>query len=86
VRYGERQAGSGQGDAAAVGRVVSARPATTATIGIRGLSEEELKGASFNAGEMAQLDAYGASRQAAEQQASANSLQPVKVEYLGARK
>jgi len=86
VRYGERQAGSGQGDAAAVGRFASARPATTATIGIRGLSEEDLQKASFNAGEMAQLDAYVASRQAAEQQASANSLQPVKVEYFEARR
>ena len=88
VRYGERQAGSGQGDAAAVGRLVSARPVTgvTSTIGVRGLSEEDLQRASFNAAEMQLLDGYAATRESAEQQAGRGNLQPARVEYFGAQK
>ena len=85
VRYGERQAGSGD---AGLGRVVSARPTTqvTSTIGIRGLSEEDLQKATFNAAELQLLDGYAASKESAQQQARASALQPVNVDYFGVAK
>ncbi len=58
----------------------------TAAIGIRGLEEEDLKQASFNAGQMKLLDGYAASKQAAEERARAAGLAPEKVEYLGAKR
>ena len=88
VRYGERQGGSAQGDISAAGRMVSARPVTsvTSTIGVRGLSEEDLKNASYNAAQMQMLDSYAASKEQAQQQAQASALQPVQVDYFGAAK
>jgi hypothetical protein len=58
----------------------------TSSVGIRGLEEEDLKQATFNAGQMKLLDGYVATKQAAEQRAKASGLAPVNVEYLGASK
>ncbi len=58
----------------------------TSTIGIRGLDEQDLKQASFNAAQMKQLDDYAATRQAAADGARSTGLAPEKVDYLDARK
>lgn len=82
LRYGERAAGSG--DLAAAGRLVSGRPSTgvVSTIGIRGLSEEDLQKAAFNANEMRRLDAFAAPADAAQRRAEEAGLAAASVEYL----
>ncbi len=57
----------------------------TSTIGIRGLEEEDLKQASFNAAQMKLLDGYVATKEAAEERARGAGLASEKVEYLGAK-
>lgn len=88
VRFGERQADS-SGSIAGAGRFVSARPTTnvTSTIGIRGLSEEDLQKAAFNSAELQRLDRFAASRQDGEAAARTRNLEAVRVEPLegGAR-
>jgi hypothetical protein len=88
VRFPAQKAdGGGSGGGPALGRVFGAqRPSVTSTIGIRGIDEEDLKQASFNAGQMKLLDGYAATKQAAEEGARARNLAPVKVDYLDARK
>lgn len=83
VRFGERSAA----DAVASGRgtAVRAKPGVVSTIGIRGLSEEDLQRASFNANEMRRLDAYAASPEAAAQRASAAGLSAYSIDYLEAK-
>lgn len=54
----------------------------TSTIGIRGLDEEELRAAQFNAGEMKRLEALALPRQAGEQFAREGALAARPVEYL----
>ena len=85
VRFGERSP-SGGGGFFSTGGAVSARPTTSvvSTIGIRGLSEEDLQNAAFNAAEMRRLEGYGASRDASAQRARQAGLAPVSVEYLEA--
>jgi hypothetical protein len=77
---GERTAGSG-GDA---GSFVSARPRTqvVSTIGIRGLSEEDLQNAAFDRAEMQRLEAFSATRLEAERHAHSVGLQPAQIEEL----
>lgn len=77
---------SGAGTAA--GRLFAPRRSVsvTSTIGIRGLEEEDLKQATFNAEQMKLLDSYAATRRAAEDRARAAGLAPVNVEYLEAKK
>jgi hypothetical protein len=86
VRFPSQRAEGGSGGAG-LGRVFGPnRPSVTSTIGIRGLEEEDLRQASFDAGQMKLLDGYVASKQAAEEGARAKSLAPVRVDYLDARK
>jgi hypothetical protein len=54
----------------------------TPTIGIRGLDEEDMRGARFDADQMRLLDQYAASRRDAESAARANGLTPARVEYF----
>jgi len=70
-----------------LGRVLAPRQRVnvTSTIGVRGLEEEDLRQASFNAAQMKLLDGYAISKQAAEEGARAAGLAPEKVDYLGAR-
>jgi len=85
LRYGgARTAGSGAAEAAAAGRFVSARPRTqvVSTIGIRGLSEEDLQNATFNGTEMARLKSLSASNRDGEQHARAVGLQAVRIDEL----
>jgi len=83
---GERAAGSGAGDAQAAGRLFGARPqqrsAVVSTIGIRGLSEEDLQNAAFNKAESDRLESMSASREDAEQHARAVGLQSTRLNYL----
>ena len=77
---------SGDTGSAALGRVVGARrTSVTSTIGVRGLEEEDLKQATFDAGQMRLLDQYATSKEAAEQGARAAGLAPARVEYLGGK-
>lgn len=86
VRFGAVNPGgsSGAGSGSALGRVFGPRQQVnvTATIGIRGLDEEDLKQAHFDEGQMRQLDGYAASREQAAAQAGKSGLSAVQVEYL----
>ena len=57
----------------------------TSTIGVRGLEEEDLRQASFNAAQMKLLDGYVASKEVAEERARGTGLASEKVEYLGGK-
>jgi len=82
IRFGERTRGGS--DLSAAGRMVSARPRVVSTIGIRGLSEEDLQNAAFNAAEMRRLDAFTATPEASARRAQETGLAAVTVEYLEA--
>ena len=84
VRFPSQQSQSGEGSA--LGRLFAPRRANvgvTSTIGIRGLDEEDLRQAHFNADQMRLLDEYAASRDAAQALAQERGLAPVSVEFLG---
>jgi hypothetical protein len=86
VRFPSQKADAGDGGGgAAAGRVLGPRRnvSVTSSIGIRGLEEEDLKQATFNAGQMKLLDGYVATKEAAEQGARASGLAPAKVNYFG---
>lgn len=87
VRFPAQKAEGGDAGSGALGQVFGPRRgvSVTSAIGIRGLDEEDLKQASFSAGQMKLLDDYAVSKQAAEQGARAAGLAPVKVDYLDAR-
>ncbi len=53
-----------------------------AIAGLRGLNEEELRGARFNAAELARLDQYVSSRADAEQYARSAKLKRVDMAYI----
>jgi len=89
VRFPSQQAGAGDsGAGSAAGRLFGPRRnvSVTSTIGIRGIEEEDLRQASFNAVQMKRLEGYAATRQAAEQGARATGLTPASVEYMDAKK
>ena len=89
VRFPSAQAGTGDsGAGATAGRLFGPRRtvSVTSTIGIRGIEEEDLKQAGFNASQMKLLDGYVATKEAAERGARATGLTPVSVEYMDARK
>lgn len=88
VRFPPQKAGNGEpGAGAALGQVFGPRRSVSvaSTIGIRGLEEEDLRQARFDAGQMKLLDEYVASKKAAEDAARATGLAPVKVEFLDAK-
>ena len=89
VRFPSQQAGAGStGASTTAGRLFGPRRSVsvTSTIGVRGIDEEDLKGASFNADQMKLLEGYAATKEAAEQKARASGLAPVSVEYLDSKK
>lgn len=89
VRFPAQKAGGGEsGTSPGLGQVFGPRRSVSVTsqIGIRGLEEEDLKQASFNAGQMKLLDEYVASKPAAEERARAAGLAPANVEYLDGKK
>lgn len=72
-------------EAAGVLAVASGRAGTgqvVSTTGVRGLSEEELKSASFNEAEVQQLEANSVSAAQAQQFAAAGKLKARKLAYL----
>ena len=89
VRFPSQQAGAGDsGAGSAAGRLFGPRRdvSVTSTIGIRGIGEEDLKQASFNAEQMKLLDGYAATKEKAESGARASGLAPVSVDYMDAQK
>jgi hypothetical protein len=89
VRFpGQQAAGGDSGAGSAAGRLFGPRRgvSVTSTIGIRGIEEEDLRQASFNADQMTLLEGYAATKQASEQKARESGLAPASVEYLDARK
>lgn len=85
VKRGE--ATKAQGSATDVLKLATGQAGTgqvTAVAGIRGLSEEELKGAKFNPQELSLLKSNSVSAENAQQFASAAGLQVRQVEYLPA--
>ena len=87
VRFQAQKAEGGDTGGPALGRVFGPRRRVnvTAAIGVRGLEEEDLKQARFDAGQMKLLDGFAASKQAAEERARGAGLAPEQVDYLGAR-
>ena len=87
MRFQGQKAEGGDGGSA-LGRVIGPRRnvSVTSAMGIRGLDEQDLKQASFNAGQMKLLDDYAATKQTAEDSARATGLAPDKVDYLGTSK
>jgi hypothetical protein len=86
VRFQSAKGETGDTGGPALGRVFGPRQKVnvTAAIGVRGLEEEDLRQASFDAGQMKLLDGFAASRQSAEDRARATGLAPEQVDYLGA--
>ncbi len=86
VRFGAAadDSGAGAGAGSVLGRVFGPRQRinVTATIGIRGLEEEDLKQARFDAGQLQQLDSFAATREQAEAHAGDAGLSANRVEYL----
>jgi hypothetical protein len=58
------------------------RGPVTATIGIRGLDAEDMRGARFDAAQMGLLDQYATSKQDSEKAARASGLTPARVDYF----
>jgi hypothetical protein len=79
---------SGSGSGSALGRVFGPRQrvSVTSTIGVRGIEEEDLKEATFNAEQIKLLDGYVATKDAAEKGARGAGLSRVSVDYLDAKK
>jgi hypothetical protein len=88
VRFESSGAEGSSGSGSALGRVFGPRRnvAVTSTIGVRGIEEEDLKGATFDAEQMKLLDKYVASKEAAEKGARAAGLSRTSVDYLDGRK
>jgi uncharacterized protein YgiM (DUF1202 family) len=80
------QARSGEGGAG-IGNPLAPRrtPAVTGTIGIRGLDEEELKGATNNPEQMKLLQQSGTTKESAAESARKDGLAPVKIPLPGER-
>jgi len=87
VRFGGATAAGDSGAGSALGRLVGPRRdvAVTATIGVRGLEEEDLRQARFDAGQMKLLEHYAASPEDSAARARDAGLNPVRVEYFDAK-
>ena len=88
VRFPPQKAAAGDaGAGSALGSVFGPRRSVSVTsgIGVRGLEEEDLKQATFDARQMKLLEQYGTTKQAAEQDSRAAGLAPAKVNYLDGR-
>lgn len=86
VRFGAPagSAGEGAGAGSVLGRVFAPRQKVnvTATLGIRGLDEEDLKQAQFDGGQLQALDGFAASREQAEAHAGGAGLTATRIDYL----
>ncbi len=86
VRFESAQPTSDTSSASGLGRLFGPRQRVnvTSTIGIRGLEEEDLRQARFDAEQMRLLDQYAASRADAESSAQGSGLSAAPVDYLDA--
>ena len=75
--------GAAAGASLDLGRIFGAGKDLATAAG--GLDEEDLKQATFNAGQMKLLGEYATTKDAAEQGARGAGLAPAKVDYLGGR-
>ncbi len=75
-------AGAGIGDVVGVATTKSDPSRVVAVAGVRGLSEEDLKKASFNPAELAKLESLGVSQAQATTFATRSGLKPVAVAEL----
>ncbi|MDR3394795.1 MAG: SH3 domain-containing protein [Parasulfuritortus sp.] len=87
VRLLSVRSATGRGSGADLGGVVGLagkrnNNQVVAVAGLRGLSEEDLKGAHFDAAQLARLDTYKTSRQQAESFAAQAKLKARNVAYL----
>lgn len=76
----ERRMGRRLGELFSLG--TERRSETTATIGIRGLDEEQLKAAQYNEQELKRMEALGVPRAEGDAFAKRGQLAPQKVDYL----
>lgn len=86
VRFASTQPASTAGGASALGRLVGPRQNVniTSAMGVRGIGEEDLRQARFDAGQMKLLDRYAVSKADAENSARASGLSAVRVDYFDA--
>lgn len=84
VRFASAQPASEASSASGLGRLFGPRQRVnvTSTIGIRGLEEENLRQARFDAGQMRLLDQYAVSRAEAEKRARESGLSAARIDYL----
>ena len=83
IRKGDAKKGKGMIDSfkgLASGRAGTGK--VVATTGIRGLNEEELKSANFNAGELNLAESYMTTQAEAQRFANQGKLQPQSINYL----
>jgi len=87
VRFASTQTASAAGGASALGRLVGPRENVniTSAMGVRGIGEEDLRQARFDAGQMKLLDRYAVSKADAESSARASGLSAARVDYFDAR-
>jgi hypothetical protein len=88
VRFQSEGSEGSSGSGSALGRLFAPRRtvSVTSTIGVRGIEEEDLKQASFDAEQIKLLDGYAATKDAAAKTARGAGLSRVKVDYLDAKK
>jgi hypothetical protein len=88
VRFSSARPGASgdSGAAGAASRLVGPRRdvSVTATIGIRGLDEEDMRQAHFDGTQLQRLDSYTATREASAAQAAQQGLEAVRVDYFEA--
>ena len=87
LNIGKGSARKGSGDAAGILGLASGRAGTgkvVATTGIRGLSEEDLKSAKFNADELKLAESFATTRDQAQTFATQGQLTAQKFDYLPA--
>ena len=84
VRFGAAGAGESGGGGSALGRLFGPRQKVnvTATLGIRGLEEEDLKQARFDGGQIQALDGFAAGRDQAQAHAGRAGLSAARIDYL----
>jgi Bacterial SH3 domain len=79
------QAGSPPGFVAQMAAAASAPKGTIGTVGVRGLSEEDMKKATPNGAEFAKYKGYALNKAQGEQFGQANRLQAARLPYLNER-
>ena len=84
VRFASARPASAAGGASVLGRLVGPRENVnvTSAMGVRGIGEEDLRQARFNADQLRLLDRYAVSKADAESSARASGLSAARVDYF----